>query len=393
MAQGGNFFLYSQNQITDGTVRTFRQTGFGAGCFYRFVGDFGMACCCNLAGFKVIAVVAIPAFLALFGTSGSSSHCPVTEAVAGGVHVGIHEAISAAAGVRGITLFCTGGGCYDCFVAVDMIQSRNHFRSCFATAFTGECALALSFLGGFLSDSTLVPVMTQGRYNFLFFQNSIADRAVFAFCQAGSCTGRCNCCIDDFRMAGSIHIGIHIAGAAAADVGGVALLGTGGGGDGTFIGMGMRFFDGNIVGQGSCQVKRLGFIPVFEYKSNPTIGIHQSSFLIRPGAVREITQIVTTILIGCLGTSPLESVRILKRNDGSCLEVQIEPRACPILLTETGRKFVAVDQFRFCYRFLLHRYIAADMGFHDSGNHFMSGCIRVQTIRHIFTSDGGVCRI
>ena len=46
----------------------------------------------------------------------------------------------------------------------------------------------------------------------------------------------------------SIHIVIHIAVTTFAGIGGIALLGAGGSGDGFAIVVGMRFFDGNIIG-------------------------------------------------------------------------------------------------------------------------------------------------
>ena len=203
MTLGGNLLLLHQNGAADRAVLAFGQAGFGAGGFHGLVNDFGVALCCNLAGFEVVAVGAVTALLSLFGAGCGLGFAPCAEAMTLGRNlVLLHQ--NGFTGGAVLAFRQTGFGAGGFYGLVD------DFGVALGCDFTGfevvavgavMALLALFGAGGIGSDLPVAEAVSEG-----------------------------------------IHIGIHIAVTAGTGMGGVTLFGTSGGCNNGCIGMHMTFF-------------------------------------------------------------------------------------------------------------------------------------------------------
>ena len=86
-----------------GGVALFRTSGFRNNAFVTVTG------CGNCLGFVMLAILAISAFCAILGTGGSGYDVPFAEGMSGSVDVVRHATIPAVAGVSGVALLSAGG--------------------------------------------------------------------------------------------------------------------------------------------------------------------------------------------------------------------------------------------------------------------------------------------
>ena len=121
-------------------------------------------------------------------------------------------AVTAAAGVGGIALFCTGRSSYHTVVLMDMVQSGDLLCFGFITDSTGIGLHTLRSLGGLGGDDTVIPAVTHSRDGFLGGQDCVTDRAVLAlgltFCGTGGGDSGINsfCMAEGHNLAGFIVI-------------------------------------------------------------------------------------------------------------------------------------------------------------------------------------------
>ena len=149
----------------------------------------------------MVTVRAVTAFFSLFGAGGLRRYRPFAITVAQCGDVGIHIAVTAAAGVGSIALFGTGRIRYDRSVIVDMVQFRDHFFLRFATGLTGIHFQSRRVLRCGSFDNPFIPCVTLGRKSLLFHQNGVADGTMLALSQACFGTGCRYRLVGHFRVA------------------------------------------------------------------------------------------------------------------------------------------------------------------------------------------------
>ena len=160
-----------------------------------------VTCCYNLAGFEVVAISTISAFLTLLGAGRFVNDCPIAEAVSLGgtgiadgvrfvaalafgglgsvngagcivvgsvirevvaqsIHIGVHMAVTAArTGMCGVTLFRTGRGSNHRFIIV--ATGCNDLSFIVVTVFTITSLLTVSGTGYRLDDTPRTIAVTQ----------------------------------------------------------------------------------------------------------------------------------------------------------------------------------------------------------------------------------------
>ena len=182
-------------------------------------------------GFGIIAVLAVPAIQAGFGTGCRDFNRPGTHAVAGRVHIIVHIGIIAAdAGVGGVAPLQTGGCRHSCLIS--MAQGSNIAVGVAVAAVAGVGGIAPLRTGG--GRYGIGVAVAGGRQNLGLTAVAAAAVPVGA---AGLGTGGFP--VGDpltVIMAQGSYIGIRIAvTAAAAGMGSVAPFGTGGGSDCGYI--------------------------------------------------------------------------------------------------------------------------------------------------------------
>ena len=74
----------------------------------RYLVGIAVTLCLDFTGFNMITVGAITLLTALFGAGGCLGDLPGTHLMTGSIHVGIHVAVAAGAGVGGVTTVGTG---------------------------------------------------------------------------------------------------------------------------------------------------------------------------------------------------------------------------------------------------------------------------------------------
>ena len=188
-------------------------------------------------------------------------------------------------------------------------------------------------------------------------------------------------CVDDLHGLASDRVAVVVAEGEGG--GSIRVFCTTPGASAVFVGVGMGFLNGNIVGQGLGQVKGPTLVPILTCKSNPSVLRHHYSDNICPLLLREVAQIVTAVFIGCIGASPLHGIGILEGDHGTGFQIVIDTGADPTGLIIARSKLVAMDHLRQSHRLFFHGLIFANMAFHDPGNHFVTGGIWVQTVGHI----------
>ena len=136
-----------------------------------------MAICCNFSGFIIVAIVAIPTFLALLDASGLCGNYPITKTMPLGRDVLLcNQNFITGSAMFSLSLACSGAGCFYSLIDDFYMSICSNLSGFIMVAITTISAFLPLLRAGRLHDNyPIIETVTLGRDFLLGDDNCVAD--------------------------------------------------------------------------------------------------------------------------------------------------------------------------------------------------------------------------